>query len=244
MRWNGRNEIFTRLRVRFNREWIADGAAPITNCRRDRGPFHGVFLGRSSRARTARGPRGLGRHCRRNFAGTTSATCGCSTGPASRSRIEKTRRPPGGRSTTHQSHSSSSDPEPDPGLPLRGVVVQRDPQVVHEPDQPGPVLLEADQHFATRGREFRVRQLRLGLSLHRRHSLPHFGVGGRELHAADGMFPPLVLLPIQRTDAPQPRYCPLLRLVPPLADFDEITPDVAQQKTRITCPVFTWAIAL
>ena len=60
---------------------------------------------------------------------------------------------------------------------LRGVIVHRDPRVVHEPPQPLPMRPQAFQYFPARCRKIRSAQFRLHLRRHRGDGLAQAAVG-------------------------------------------------------------------
>ena len=68
-----------------------------------------------------------------------------------------------------------------PPTSFRGVVVHRDPRIVHEPGQSFPMLPQAFQSLSARCRQIRSGQFRLHLRLHLGHGLAQAAIGFAEL---------------------------------------------------------------
>ena len=91
---------------------------------------------------------------------------------------------------------------------LAVVVVQRNPWIVDEQRQTGPMFVQAHKHFTARLAKLVFGQFDISLSSHRDNVLTQSGIGRRELVTPDRVLQSLAIETIQLANAAQPPKSP------------------------------------
>ena len=94
------------------------------------------------------------------------------------------------------------------------------------------MLLEANQHLTAGSRQFWVRQLGIGPSLHVRHGLSQLSVCRSVLRGPGFGDSPLTLVVIQIANSSHPREGSLFIFRPAFAETDEVAPNVCPAKNQ------------